>query len=81
MFSIVFDLTFRILVGWIRMLETPLSQIEVENLFLRYQPQVLRGEVSTAPKFKSFVSAILSSLGLRIARLKRLLCRLSTFSW
>jgi putative transposase len=70
MFSIVFDLTFKILVGWIRMLTTPLSQIETENLFLRYQLQVLRREVSTPPKLKPFVRAILSSLGFRLARLK-----------
>ena len=55
MFSIVFDLTFRILVGWIRFLSTPSSQIETENLFLRYQLQVLKRQVSSPvsspPKF------------------------------
>ena len=66
----VFDLTFRILVGWIRFLSTPSSQIETENLFLRYQLQVLKRQVSSPPKFKPFDRAILSSLGLRLIRLE-----------
>ncbi|MEK6628702.1 MAG: integrase core domain-containing protein [Bdellovibrionota bacterium] len=70
MFLAFAELILDICVACIKMITTPLSQIQTQNLFLRYQLQVLNRQLKKPVKFKSFDRAFLATLGSQLDDLK-----------
>ena len=54
MFLAFGELVLDILVAWIKMITMPLSQVQTQNLFLRYQLQLLNRQHKKTPQFKPF---------------------------
>ena len=70
MFAAFIELILDIFVVWIKLIFLPLSQVHIQNLFLRHQLQMLQRQHKKPVKFKAFDRAFLVTLGLKIDHLK-----------